>query len=152
LLLLTVLLAQHCADATTSIQPHIVTIILDDWGWANWGYHDRLVNNQQLQKEVQTPVMDALAQHGIVLDRLYVHNVCSPSRSAFVTGRNPRHVNLINRPSDMYDPSLPLDGIWGVPAQMTGIAEKLKSAGYATQHVGKWHLGYASHHQMPSGA
>ncbi|KAG5185240.1 arylsulfatase B-like protein, partial [Tribonema minus] len=144
LLLLTVLLAQHCADAATSIQPHIVTIILDDWGWANWGYHDRLVNNQQLQEEVQTPVMDALAQDGIVLDRLYVHNVCSPSRSAFVTGRNHRHVNLINGPSTLYDPSLPLLGTWGVPAQMTGIAEQLGSAGYATQHVGKWHLGYAS--------
>ncbi|KAG5185241.1 alkaline-phosphatase-like protein [Tribonema minus] len=149
LLVTALLLAQRCADAAP-LQPHIVTIVLDDWGWANWGHHARLVKNQQLQKEVQTPYMDSLAQNGIVLDRLYVHNVCSPSRSAFLTGRNPRHVNLINRPSDMYDPSLSLDGIWGVPAQMTGIAEKLKSAGYATQHVGKWHLGYASDHQMPS--
>lgn len=51
------------ARATKATPPHIVFNLVDDWGWANWGYHSQ--NNS----EVVTPNIDALAAEGIVLVR-----------------------------------------------------------------------------------
>lgn len=111
-----------------SPKPHIVTIMLDDFGWGNWGIHAEQVDNAQLQREVQTPNMDALAREGIVLDRHYVHNVCGPTRTAFMSGRNTRHVLMRIAPPMSYDPDDPLLGIAGMPLNMTGIGgERLVS-------------------------
>ena len=74
--------------AATGDLPHIVMLLIDDFGWADASWH-----RPAGYAEVQTPNMDALVKSGIELDRNYVFKVCSPTRSAIQSGRNPIHVN-----------------------------------------------------------
>ena len=123
--------------------PHILLMLADDWGWANVGYHNKLSN------WVQTPNIDALVAQGVELDRHYVFKYCSPSRSALQTGRNPIHVNVLNTPIMQHNPNDPLGGYQGIPLNMSTVAEKLSSAGYATHQAGKWNAGMATTRHLP---
>jgi arylsulfatase A-like enzyme len=66
-------------------QPHIVMMLLDDFGWADAGWHRNYTAPGGLfvppTPEVLTPHMNALVADGIELDRAYVYKYCSPSRS-----------------------------------------------------------------------
>ena len=128
-------------------KPHIMFMLVDDWGWANVGYH-----RDTPTKEVSTPNIDSLVKDGLELDQHYVFKLCSPSRCSLLTGRLPIHVNDENKinPST-YNPKNPVSGFQGIPRSMTVIAEKLKSAGYATHQVGKWDAGMATPTHIPKG-
>ena len=127
-------------------KPHIVFVMVDDWGWANVGYH-----RDPPTKEVVTPNFDSLAKQGLELDQHYAYQVCSPSRSAFLTGRLPIHVNAHNEIIWMYNPDDPVSGFAGIPRNMTGIATRLNEAGYTSHMVGKWHVGGATPDHIPTG-
>ena len=133
-----------CAFA--SPLPNIVSITADDWGWAGFAPH-----RGQPTDEVVTPRMAALAAEGILLDRHYAFMYCSPSRSAFHTGRNPIHVNVWNDDLRVSNASEPEWGQGGIPRSMTGLAAKLGAAGYVSHHVGKWHGGLARMGSTPVG-
>ena len=120
-------------------KPHIVYVLVDDWGWANVGYH-----RNPPTREVDTPKIDSLVKDGLELDQFYAYQFCSPSRSSLMTGRFPIHVNDQNFNIQNYNPKDPVSGYAGIPRNMTGIASKLKEAGYATHMVGKWHAGGAT--------
>jgi hypothetical protein len=96
--------------------------IVDDFGWAEVGYHRDVKT-----PEIVTPTIDALVKEGVELNRHYVHMMCTPSRASFQSGRLPAHVTL----------SLtgPCDKSGAIPRNMTGIAEVMKKAGYATHQV-----------------
>ena len=126
-------------------KPHILFLLVDDWGWANVGYHREVAT-----PEVQTPNFDSLVKDGLELDQNYVFHFCSPSRSSLMTGRLPIHVNVGNGVQN-YNPDDPISGFAGIPPKMTGIAEKLKDAGYETHMVGKWHAGSITFDQIPTG-
>lgn len=128
------LLATLAAGAAGAALPHLVAIFVDDFGRNNVGFHAR---NQPNALEVVTPVMDELASDGIILDRLYNFKFCSPSRSSFLTGRNPIHVNVVNSPLGLFNQSDPISGFSGIPRNMSTIAEKLASVGYSTVQSGK---------------
>ena len=72
-------------------KPHIVFMPVDDWGWADVGYH-RTIQTQ----DIVTPNIDSLVEVGLQLDQHYVYNYCSPSRAALLSGRLPTHVNDID--------------------------------------------------------
>lgn len=166
----------------TAALPHLVFNLIDDFGWANVGWHRNAGFN-----ETVTPNMDALVASGVELDQYYVHKYCSPSRSSYQSGRacptrpprdrnayhiipalSPacrlpvprecvqlRHVHaqrqrprvglrrrayhcklnnsvrLATCRTLTRNPARPKQ----VPRNMTGIATKLKSAGYATHMV-----------------
>ncbi|KAG5190936.1 alkaline-phosphatase-like protein [Tribonema minus] len=133
-------------NAAAAQKPNIVAIMLDDWGYNNWGVHAK---NKANSREVRTPVLDGLASVGIALDRHYTASVCSPSRAAFQTGRNPLHVTAVNGDAGRYNPDDTISGFDGIPTAMTGIASKMATGGYSTYFVGKWHAGYASRLQLP---
>ena len=126
--------------------PHILFMMVDDWGWANVGYH-----RDPPTREVDTPNIDSLVKEGLELDQHYAFQFCSPSRSSLMSGRLPIHVNDQNKQVYFYNPKDPVSGFAGIPRNMTGIASKLKEAGYATHQVGKWHAGGATPDHTPSG-
>jgi arylsulfatase B/arylsulfatase I/J len=104
-----------------------------DFGWHDIGFH----NNT----EVKSPTIDALARDGLLLGRHYAYKVCCPTRSSFISGRLPIHVNVDNQNG--------VAELNGVDIRMTTIAEKLKQGGYATHAAGKWHAGAHLHGQLP---
>jgi len=124
----TIALMQVCALADDCFhrRPNIV------WIWAdNLAYRDLgIYGNQQ----IKTPVIDNLARKGVRLTQYYVaHTVCSPSRAALLTGRQPFRVGIV----DVLRPDSPI----GIPAKEITLAEVMREQGYATCAIGKWHLG-----------
>mmetsp|Transcript_3546 Transcript_3546/g.6861 ORF Transcript_3546/g.6861 Transcript_3546/m.6861 type:complete len:664 (-) Transcript_3546:109-2100(-) len=139
-------------------KPHVVFLLADDFGWGNLGIHRRSngseledLSMKQARAEVHTPQIDALADAGIVLDRHYSYSVCAPSRSALQTGRLSVHVNMENNDNTVFNPKDLVSGSAGIPRNMTGIAQKLRMAGYRTHAVGKWGVGAATPQHTPHG-
>ena len=120
----------------TARKPNVVLIFTDDQGSIDVNCYGA--------KDLYTANLDRLAAEGTRFTQFYVGApVCSPSRAALMTGRYPRCAGLLsNAPSDKGRP--------GMPTEQVTIAEMMKSAGYATGHVGKWHLGYTPE-TMPNG-
>ena len=101
--------------------------------------------------EFPTPNLAALASQGVLLDRMYGHKFCGPSRAAIQSGRNPIHVTVLDDNLSNNNPKDPEGGFQGIPRNMTGVAQKLRGAGYATHMVGKWHCGLATPTHTPHG-
>jgi arylsulfatase A-like enzyme len=116
-------------------KPNIIIILADDLGYADLGC--------QGCKDVPTPNIDSLAQHGIRCTDGYVASpYCSPSRAGLLTGRYPqRFGHEFN-----ITPTRPRKGSpdVGLPLTQTTLADRLKAEGYATGLIGKWHLGYGA--------
>jgi arylsulfatase A-like enzyme len=93
--------------------------------------------------EIRTPNLDALAARGVRLDAHYAQPVCSPTRSALMTGRYPMRQGLqvgVVRPWADY----------GLPLEERTLAQALEGAGYETAIVGKWHLGHCAPEYLPT--
>ncbi len=95
----------------------------DDQGWGDFGFHGNPV--------LATPSLDRLAQQAVRVEQFYVHPVCTPTRSALMTGRYPQRT----RAFDTYIGRAMME-----PDEVT-MAEVFRGAGWATGIFGKWHLG-----------
>jgi arylsulfatase A-like enzyme len=124
--------AASASAADAAERPNILFIFADDWGWGDLGCHDH--------PYVKTPNIDRLAHEGTDFHRFTVASgVCSPSRTAVMTGHFPARYNIDghfawveqnakrNMP-DWLDVDAPL------------VPRMLQQAGYLTAHYGKWHL------------
>ena len=137
-------------------KPHILLLVVDDWGWSNVGFHRQNISaggssGSVSSDDVVTPNFDALVRNGLELDRNYVHKFCSPTRSSIQSGRLPVHVNLVNADPQISNAKDPISGWAGIPRNMTTIAQLLKRAGYRTHLVGKWDCGMATPEHTPRG-
>jgi arylsulfatase B/arylsulfatase I/J len=112
--------------------PNIVIFLVDDWGYNDIGYRSTYL-------DFTTPNIDKLAAEGIKFDNYFSSYLCVPARAALLTGRYPLRYG-------MYDEE---DG-GELPLDECTIAEELKSAGYRTYMVGKWHVGYSSVSRTPT--
>ena len=108
-------------------QPNILVMVADDLGWADVGYHGG---------DIDTPSLDLLAEQGVQLNRFYTTPICSPTRAALMTGRDPIRLGVA------YGVILPWDNI-GVHPDEHFMPQSFQGAGYQTAMVGKWHLGHA---------
>jgi arylsulfatase A-like enzyme len=131
--LLLPLLAAHAAAR----RPHVFLLYVDDWGWANVGFHREVPS-----KEVVTPAIDAIVQEGVQLNRMYAFPFCAPSRAALMSGRLPRHSNPQNIRGATYNANFSYIGGQGVPRNQTTLSQMLTSAGYWGAFAGKWDVGF----------
>jgi arylsulfatase A-like enzyme len=129
-LLLAPLAALHATDAAKSAgKPNVIVIVSDDEGAADAGCYGA--------KDLATPNIDSIAAHGVRFTQFYAGApVCSPSRAALMTGRYPLRAGLIGNASSERN------GKAALPGPQVTMAEMFKAAGYATAHIGKWHLGF----------
>ena len=134
LLLLATAMGAAPASAATPTKPNVIIFLADDLGWADVGYHGEEV--------IETPSIDRLAREGVQLDRFYSTPICSPTRAALMTGRDPMRLGVA------YGVIMP----WmtnGVHPAEHFMPESFKAAGYQTAMVGKWHLGHAQESYTP---
>jgi arylsulfatase A-like enzyme len=115
-------------------KPNIVVMVADDLGWADVGFHGG---------EIETPSLDRLAREGVELRRFYTTPICSPTRAALMTGRDPMRLGVA------YGVIMPWHTI-GIHPDEHFMPESFQAAGYQTAMVGKWHLGHAQQTYHPN--
>ncbi|MCU0913480.1 MAG: arylsulfatase [Planctomycetes bacterium] len=115
-------------------RPNVVYFLVDDLGRADVGFMGGT--------DIRTPNIDRLARGGAILDSFYVQPVCSPTRSALMTGRYVTRTGVYN----VVRPGAP----WGLPLVERTLPQALREAGYTTAICGKWHLGEFRPEYMPT--
>lgn len=124
--------AAEARQADAPRRPNIVVIVADDLGYADVGFHGG--------KQIPMPNLDRLAAEGVRFTNGYVScPVCSPTRAGLLTGRYQQRFGHEFNPGPA---RIPDREEIGLPTTETTIAGVLKSAGYRTAVIGKWHLGY----------
>ena len=115
-------------------RPNVIIFLVDDLGWADISLRGA---------PIDTPSIDSLFEEGVTLDRFYATPICSPTRAALMTGRDPMRLGM------SYSVVMP----WmnnGVHPDEHFMPESFKTAGYQTAMVGKWHLGHSQEIYHPN--
>ncbi len=116
-------------------KPNVIVIMTDDQSYMDAGCYG--------SPYFKTPALDRIAEEGVRFTQFYgASSVCTPSRAGMLTGSYPVRVGLPGNTSSQ--PGEP-----GLSSEHPTMARMFKEAGYATAHVGKWHLGY-SEDTMPN--
>ena len=109
------------ATSAADARPNIVVFLADDLGWADVPWHG---------SPYHMPNLAALSKDSVKLEAFYVHPVCSPTRTAFLTGRYASRFGVTSPQNER-----------ALPWNTVTLASALKGAGYETALIGKWHLG-----------
>lgn len=123
----------------TERPPNIVLIYIDDLGWRDVGFMGSTY--------YQTPHIDRLAQEGLVFTNAYANAPnCAPSRAALMSGLYAPRTGVYTvaspeRGAARYRQLIPSPNRTTLDTSVVTVAEALRAAGYATAHIGKWHLG-----------
>lgn len=114
-----------CTTATEEKQPNIIVLLVDDAGYADFGFMGC--------KDLKTPNIDKLASDGVVFTDAHTSaSVCGPSRAGLITGRYQQRFGAECNPSKDRDI---------INLEEKTVADAMKAAGYTTAAFGKWHLG-----------
>ena len=130
------LLLAEPTTAQADRKPNVILIYTDDQGSIDLNCYGAT--------DLHTPHLDGLARRGVRFTQFYAAApVCSPSRASVLTGRFPQRAGV---PGNVGSEK----GRAGMPTNQFTMAELMKSGGYKTAHIGKWHLGYTPG-TMPNG-
>jgi len=120
---------EYQAANLSNQKPNILLIVSDDQGWGdaacNWDHTN-----------IETPVMDEIANTGVRFSQFYVNPLCAPTRSSFMTGQYSMENGMWRGPSKEREEERCISN------DVTILPQFLKKAGYRTGIFGKWHLGY----------
>ncbi|MEN6533546.1 MAG: sulfatase, partial [Bryobacteraceae bacterium] len=136
-----------CAETAKPL--NFVFLLADDLGWADTGVYGADLH--------ETPNIDRLAAAGVRFTDAYAAApVCSPTRASIMTGKCPARLHMtIWREAVTHPPAdrrlIPPVGVEDLPHEEVTLAEVLHDSGYLTAHVGKWHLGGATHYPETQG-
>ncbi len=112
-------------------KPNVVLIITDDVGYGDIGSYGA--------PDIKTPNIDALAKAGTRFTQFYANaSSCTPTRAGLISGRYQQRFAM-ERP---FGAASTADAELGLPATGRSLPQLLRTAGYATALIGKWHLGY----------
>jgi len=120
--------------AAAADHPNVVIIVADDLGWGDVGFHGG---------PIDTPSLDRLAGEGMELGRFYATPICSPTRAALMTGRDPIRLGVVYGVILAWDQN-------GINPDEQFMPQSFKAAGYQAAMVGKWHLGHAQQTYHPN--
>lgn len=121
--------------AAQDTRPNIVVLFADDLGYGDLSSYGHPV--------IDTPHLDRLADQGTRFKAFYTGSWCVPSRAQLLTGRYMSRMDFRGGTG--------ADGEGRLPPSEVTLAEALKSAGYSTHMLGKWHLGYKKDEYLPVG-
>jgi arylsulfatase A-like enzyme len=145
-MILTGLLLMQCDTKPETIKtPNIVLILIDDLGWKDLGYMG--------SEYYETPNIDKLANQGMIFTQAYSNAAnCAPTRASLLTGQyTPRHgvftVASSERGESAWRRLIPTENNMDVALEKVTIAEALKSKGYVSAAIGKWHIGHSQAEQ-----
>lgn len=128
-------------------KPNVVFILVDDLGWKDLGYMG--------SKFYETPQLDAFSNQSINFTSAYASgSVCSPSRAAIMTGKNPARLQITDWIPGRGDRGQMLQTPFilnQLPLQEVTLSERLLANGYKTFFAGKWHLGDSSYYPEDQG-
>lgn len=111
--------------------PNVILIVADDLGYGDLSCYGH--------PTISTPNLDTLASEGVRFTQFYVgSSISTPSRGGIMTGRLAPRTGLYGVKRGVLFPNSAL----GIPAQEVTLAEMMKSSGYTTACIGKWHLGH----------
>ncbi len=116
-------------------KPNVIFILIDDLGWADLGCYG--------SSFYETPNLDRLAGQGMKFNHAYAAcPVCSPTRASLMTGQYPARIPLTNFiAGEARGQLLSAPYLHYLPLEHHTLPKALREGGYATWHVGKWHLG-----------
>ena len=127
-----------CSFSFAKQRPNVVFFLLDDLGWRDLGCYG--------SEFYETPNIDQLAKESVQFTQAYATcHVCSPTRASIMTGKYPARLHLTDwltgRRDYPFQQLLNAEIHQQLSLEEVTIAEALKSHGYQTAHIGKWHLG-----------
>jgi arylsulfatase A len=129
------LASARAIDAQTNRPPNFVVLFTDDMGYGDLGCYGH--------PNIRTPHLDRMASEGVRFTSFYAASpVCTPSRVGLLTGRYALRAGLPN--------NLGPDSTGGLPLSEITLAQALKSRGYRTMAIGKWHLGHRPVEYLPT--
>ena len=108
--------------------PNIIYILIDDIGFGDLG-----IPELNAIRGYKTPHINKFARESMRFARMYTEPSCTPTRIAFMTGRQPHR-------NGMGDTAVDISG-FGLADKEVTLAEVLSNVGYNTVHIGKWHMG-----------
>ena len=133
--------------AASSVGPNVIVILGEAQGWTSTSVQMDPAIPTSKQAQLKTPGLERVASEGMRFSNFYAPSPrCTPSRAAFFTGRSPAQLRMTfvgigndggNTTGQLNTPTPVTD----MPTSLPTVASLLKSAGYATAHFGKWHVG-----------